>query len=109
MAVRDMVRDLAHGPAIRTVGRVELLVRKPFHGCVQASRRLLDVLEQFLTLFRRGRAVVSELADGIARIRHGFLRVRSVASQMIGNTWKVQESDRRLKSDGSHPNALLRR
>jgi hypothetical protein len=46
------MRDLAHGPSLGTVGRVQLLLREPFHGCAQAARCLLDVVEELLSLFR---------------------------------------------------------
>jgi hypothetical protein len=70
MAVRDMVSNLADGPALRTIGRVELLLRKPCDGSAQAAGRLLDVLEELVSLFRSGWAFVCELADGIAQVGH---------------------------------------
>ena len=56
-----------------------MLLRKPFHGRAQAARRLLDMVEECLSLFWGAWAFVSELADGIAQVGHCVLRVESVS------------------------------
>src|SRR5258708_6379424 len=92
MAVRDVMSDLAHSPALGAVGRIELLLREAFHRGAQVTWRLPDVVEQFLSPFRCGWTVVFKLADGIAQVGHCFLDVKSVVSRMIDKTRKVQES-----------------
>jgi hypothetical protein len=91
MAVGDVVRDLAHGPALGPVGRVELLVGKAIYTCAQMARRLLDVAKQFLPLLWCGWALISEFANRVAQVVHGSLLVENVASRMIRNRCKVQE------------------
>ncbi len=63
MAVRDVVRDLADGPAFGTVGCVELLGRKAFDGGAQVGWGLFNVGQTPLFLVFGERAFVVELSD----------------------------------------------
>src|SRR5579862_3509123 len=70
MAVRNVMRKLAHGPALGAVGRVQLLLGKPFHGCPQIGRGLGDFVDRILFLFFCGWSIEVELADGIVEVGH---------------------------------------
>jgi len=73
MAVRDMVHDLAHGPAVGAVGSVKLFFRKPFHRSAHIGRGVCDLVETHLPLFVGEGAMVVELADGVAQVGHCVL------------------------------------
>src|ERR1700674_848631 len=71
MAVWNVMRDLADGPAFETVGCVELLVGQALDGGAQVGWGLCDVGQILLLLLGGGWAFVVEFSDWIARVGHG--------------------------------------
>src|SRR5215470_2069315 len=71
VAVRDVMRDLTHGPSAVAVWRVQLRIAEIAYDSAQPGGSLLDVGEELLFLLRGERALKGELANGETRVRHG--------------------------------------
>lgn len=77
--VRDVMHDLADGPAAFAVGRIELVIFEIAHGLAKLRWHLTNCFDGITKIFRRYCFPRSELADGITgivsmSIRHGISR-----------------------------------
>ena len=71
MAVRDVVHDLPHGPAVWTIRRVELRFAKITNGGAHVGRCGSDDVDRVATLCIGQRFRPVKPADRIAEIFHG--------------------------------------
>ena len=67
--------DLPHRPSAIAVRRFNLLRRETLHRGAQSGGSLLDIVDEFLSLFLVRRAVEGKLSDGITRVAHLCLSI----------------------------------
>src|SRR5690349_3575460 len=69
VTVRNVMHNLPYGPASGAIRSIELACGKPSHRRPQLGRRLLDVINELVSLLLRS-SVKRELSNRITQITH---------------------------------------